>query len=151
MSDYPAVSALICQVQQLHVGWRPDIYKPTDCPMTRERFAQIVEQSTGFIAEHDCQAVGYMEIMYRHVENPIQVKRDVLYIDTMAVAEGFRGQGVGHRLFETAKRIQAEKGLAAIELQVNARNTAAYEMYQKYGFRVKTYYMELIEPREDTP
>ena len=36
-----------------------------------------------------------------------------------------------------------------IELQVNARNRAAYEMYTKCGFREKSINMELVEQREE--
>lgn len=33
----------------------------------------------------------------------------------------------------------------SIELQVNATNNQAYKMYQKYGFTMKTYTMELLD------
>ena len=41
--------------------------------------------------------------------------------------------------------IKAEKNLDGIELQVNARNSAAYEMYRKYGFTQKSINMELLD------
>ena len=37
-----------------------------------------------------------------------------------------------------------EKNLDGIELQVNAKNNAAYEMYKKYGFTEKSINMELL-------
>jgi len=143
--DYAAVSRILAQVQRLHVELRPDIYKPNDRLLPAEVFAVLAEKGTFFVAEAEGKVVGIMEIMFRHVENPAQCTRDVLYIDTMAVDEPYRGRGVGHKFFEHAKRIRDERGLDGIELQVNSRNAAALGMYEKYGFTVKTYYMELTE------
>lgn len=36
----------------------------------------------------------------------------------------------------------------AIELQVNAKNTAAYEMYRKYGFTEKSINLELLNHKK---
>lgn len=46
--------------------------------------------------------------------------------------------------FEKVKEIKAEKNLDGIELQVNAKNQAAYEMYCNYGFTEKSINMELL-------
>lgn len=46
--------------------------------------------------------------------------------------------------FEKVKEIKAEKKLDGIELQVNAKNKAAYEMYRSYGFTEKSIHMELL-------
>lgn len=40
--------------------------------------------------------------------------------------------------------MKIEKNMDGIELQVNARNRAAYEMYKKYGFTEKSINMELL-------
>ena len=47
-------------------------------------------------------------------------------------------------IFEKVKEIKAEKNLDGIELQVNAKNKAAYEMYCNYGFTEKSIHMELL-------
>ncbi len=75
-SDFQAVRRIMNQVQEMHVAWRPDIYKSNDDLITEE-----VKESSG--------------------------------------SDG-------------------------IELQVNARNHAAYEMYKKYGFTEKSINMELL-------
>ena len=69
---------------------------------------------------------------------------DIVFIDTMAVDEPYRGMGVGHLFFEKVKEIKAKKRLDGIELQVNAKNQAAYEMYCNYGFTEKSINMELL-------
>ena len=88
--------------------------------------------------------VGILEVVFRHIETPSHVTRDIIFIDSMAVDEAYRGMGIGHLFFDKIKEIKAEKKLDGIELQVNAKNKAAYEMYLKCGFTEKSINMELL-------
>lgn len=144
MKDYESVARIMNQVQQMHVNWRPDIYKPNNNLIPMDIFAKIVEDDTFFVAEADGLVVGIMEIMFRHIETPSHVTRDVIFIDSMAVDAKYRGLGIGHLFFEKVKQIKEQKHCDGIELQVNSKNQAAYEMYLKYGFTVKSINMELL-------
>lgn len=145
LQDYERVSKIMDQVQQLHVEWRPDVYKPASPLITMDMFEAILKDENWYVAEADGVVVGVLELMKRHVESPAQVMKDVLFISTMAVDEKYRGKGIGHLFFEKAKRLKQEKGYDTIELQVNAKNRLAYEMYRKYGFTEKSINMELKE------
>lgn len=129
MSDYDSVVRILNQGQALHINWRPDIYKPNDALLPKAVFEEIVKGDTFYIAENEGNVIGILELIFRHIESPAQVTRDIVFIDTMAVDEPYRGMGVGHLFFEKVKEIKAEKNLDGIELQVNAKNKAAYEMY----------------------
>ena len=59
------------------------------------------------------------------------------------VDERFRGRGVGRALLEYAAALAKARGLRSVELQVNARNDGAREMYERCGFREKSVNMEL--------
>ena len=133
------------QVQQLHVEWRPDVYKPVSPLITMDLFEAILKDGNWYVAEADGVVVGILELMKRHVESPAQVTKDVLFISTMAIDEKYRGKGIGHLFFEKVKQLKQEKGYDTIELQVNAKNRLAYEMYRKYGFTEKSINMELKE------
>lgn len=91
--------------------------------------------------KHNETSTGFT---YRHVGSDKQVKRDVLFIDAMAVDEAYRGKGIGHQMFDVVKQIAKEKQLDGIELQVNARNAKAKAMYESYGFTEKSINMELL-------
>ena len=145
LQDYERVSKIMDQVQQLHVEWRPDVYKPASPLITMDMFEAILKDEIWYVAEADGVVVGVLELMKRHVESPAQVMIDVLFISTMAVDEKYRGKGIGHLFFEKVKRLKQEKGYDTIELQVNAKNRLAYEMYRKYGFTEKSINMELKE------
>lgn len=142
--DYEAVVNIMGQVQEMHVKWRPDIYKTNKEMIPADKFAGLLKGGTFFVAEADGMVVGVMGIALRHIENPSHVTRNVIFIDSMAVDEKYRGRGIGHLFFEKAKQIKEERHCDAVELQVNAKNKAAYEMYVKCGFKEKSINMELI-------
>lgn len=144
MKDYPSVIHILNQVQELHIGWRPDIYKPNNTLLAKNTFADLVKGDTFYVAEKDGKVIGILELLFRHIETPAHVTRDIVFIDTMAVDAPYRGMGIGHLFFEKVKQIKAEKNLDGIELQVNAKNKAAWEMYCKYGFTEKSINMELL-------
>ena len=143
IQDYDRFSNIMDQVQKLHVDWRPDVYKPASPLITREMFEQILKSNSWYVAEVDGAVAGVLELIHRHVESPAQVTKDILFISTMAVDEKYRGKGIGHQFFEKVKQIREEKSYDTIELQVNAKNKMAYEMYQNYGFTEKSINMEL--------
>ena len=141
--DYDRFSNIMDQVQLLHVGWRPDVYKPATPLITKEMFEEILKGDNWYVAEADGKVVGVLELIIYHIENPSQVTRDILFISSMAVDQEYRGKGIGHQFFEKVKQIKEENGYDSIELQVNAKNKMAYEMYENYGFTEKTINMEL--------
>lgn len=144
ITEYEAVEALMKQVHQLHVEWRPDIYKDTDTVLPFEIYEQAVRDKTFFVAEYGGQRAGILCIVYRHIESSNQVTRNVIFVDSMAVNEKYRGKGIGHSFFDFLKKLKDQGGYDGIELQVNARNKRAYSMYADYGFTDKSINMEFL-------
>ena len=140
IEDYNKVEEIMKQVQNLHVKWRPDNYRMSDTILPYEDFTDAVK----IVAELDEKVVGLCFYILKHIEHDNQVTRDILYIDSMAVDETFRGQGIGHQLFDFIKDIAKLKKIDGIELQVNSKNTRARKMYEEYGFVEKSVNMELI-------
>lgn len=145
IDDYQAVEVIMQQVQQMHIDWRPDIYRHSDAVLPTEVYEQAVHDETAYVTVCEGQVTGILLLQYRHIECTNQVTRDVIYIDTMAVDEQYRGKGIGHAFFEFLKELKLQKGFDGIELQVNAKNKAAYQMYANYGFTEKSINMELLE------
>lgn len=142
--DYDNVELIMKQVQRLHVDWRPDIYKETDTVYPRDYFEQLVSAKRILVAEQEDAVVGLLSFLYRHVESDKQVTRDVIFVDDLAVKEEYRGQGIGTQLLNLMKeKVQAEH-LDGLELQVNARNTAARKLYEQLGFTEKSINLELL-------
>lgn len=141
--DYKAVEVIMKQVQDLHINWRPDIYKQADVILPQDMFDEAVDEERFVVAEADEKVIGILCFVHRHIEFPHQVTRDILYVDSLAVDEDYRGKGVGHLLLDFVKCIAKEKNFDGIELQVNAKNSRAKQMYESYGFTEKSINMEL--------
>ncbi len=120
-------------------------YEHNDNLFPQDVFEKIIENDTFYVVESSNFVVGVLEIVYRHIESPFHVTRDVIFVESMAIDENYRGMGIGHMMFDFLKKIKEEKNLDGIELQVNARNSAAYEMYKKCGFSEKSINMELLD------
>lgn len=142
--EYYTVEAIMKQVQQMHIDWRPDIYKYSETVLPLEVYEQAVREKTFFVAEYDETVAGILFIAYRHIESPSQVTRNIIFVDSMAVDKKYRGKGIGHAFFDFLKDIKNQKGYNGIELQVNARNDAARKFYSDYGFTDKSVNMELL-------
>lgn len=143
VSDYNSVELIMKEVQQLHIDWRPDIYKPADPVYSKEYFEKLVAEQRLLVAEEG-SVVGLLSFMYRHVESDKQITRNVIFVDDLAVKQEYRGQGIGSQLLEVIKNKVKSEHLDGLELQVNARNTAARKMYEKLGFTEKSINMELL-------
>ena len=143
-SDYEMVEVLMKQVQKMHVEWRPDIYKMGETVLPKDVFEKAANEENFIVAEVDEIVVGLLFFYVYHRENDSSVTRDVLFVDSMAVHEDYRGQGIGHALFDYVRVVAKEKHIAAIELSVNAKNADAMAMYRKYGFGEKSITMEMV-------
>lgn len=143
-NDYEKVESLMKQVQKLHVLWRPDIYKPCDTILSYPDFLDAVSDETMLVAVTEHTVVGLLSFMYRHIASDRQTTRDVLFIDAMVVDESCRQQRIGRQLFDFVIELAHQKHCDGVELQVNAKNTAAYEMYKSCGFSEKSINMELL-------
>ncbi len=143
--DYPHVERILRQALQLHADMRPDICRSVETAMEQEEFSALLSQDAAFAAEREAGVVGVMCLEYRHIRTAHHVPRDVIFVDCLAVDEPWRGMGVGSAFVDFLRALKAEKGLDGIELQVNARNGRAMEMYRKLGFTPKSVNMELLE------
>ena len=127
----------------MHVEWRPDIYTFEKKTFPNEIFEQLIENKMLIVATYEEKVVGFLMYIVNKIDFDNQVKRTLYKVDAVAVDEEYRGQGIGHKLFDYLKYIAKEKNIDAIELQVNAENKAAKAMYEKYGFTDKSINMEL--------
>ncbi|MDE6128243.1 MAG: GNAT family N-acetyltransferase [Lachnospiraceae bacterium] len=144
LNEYETIETIMKQVQQMHIDWRPDIYKYSETVLPLKIFEQAVKEETFFVAEYDGNVAGILFLIFRHIENPNQMTRNIIFVDSMAVDEKYRGKGIGHAFFDFLKKLRNKKGYDGIELQVNAENKAAYKMYLDYGFADKSINMELL-------
>lgn len=97
-ADYNGVEEIMKQVQELHVNLRPDIYQSIDIVLHYEEFCKAVRERTLIVADKNGYVAGVLSYVHRHVESGKQVKRDVMFIDCIAVTEQPRGRGIVRKL-----------------------------------------------------
>lgn len=143
--DYDAVERIMRQVHNMHVDWRPDIYIDTDPILPHDMYMAHLAEGQAIVAEVAGEVVGLVIYLTRNISGGPMKARRVLFVDSMAVEERYRGQGIGHKLFDYVLQLCREQRYDGLELQVNARNAAARAMYEKYGFTEKSINMEFLD------
>lgn len=142
--DYDAVERIMRQVHGMHVAWRPDVYRDVDTVLPCDMYREHMDRQEILVADVAGQVVGVLICLTRNISGGPMRERRVLFVDSMAVEEQYRGQGIGHRLFDHVLQICQEQQYDGLELQVNAKNAAARAMYEKYGFAEKSINMEYL-------
>lgn len=142
-SDYDEIMEILNQVHALHVKLRPDLYQESHDLFTLEELKDDISHQGYYVAKEDGKVVGILRLMFRHIKTPAHQECRIIWIDTMGVADGYRGKGIGHQLLCYVKTLKEQLGYDRIELQVNAQNQHAYDIYKQYDFVDKSIIMEL--------
>jgi ribosomal protein S18 acetylase RimI-like enzyme len=99
-------------------------------PECRQYWGSVIAaDEPAFFATDGKRVVGWIDIK----PNPEEGIRHRGRLG-MGVVDGYRGQGIGRRLMEAALTKAKLSGLMRVDLTVYATNTAAIELYQKFGF-----------------
>lgn len=69
LDEYKTVESIMKQVQQMHIDWRPDVYKYCETVLPFEIYEQAVKDKTFFVAEYEEHVAGILFIVYRHIES----------------------------------------------------------------------------------
>ena len=88
-----------------------------------------------FMVKKDNDIIGFM--------NP-EIREEKGIFD-IGLCKKYRGKGYGKKLLETAIDFLSKKEVESIELIVIEKNTVAYNMYKKRGFKEKSVLSYWIE------
>lgn len=141
-SDRRAVNELARQVHELHVAWRPDIFRRTEELYTEERFLEGVRQRQLYVAKLNGIVVGYVVLKICDYDWPSVVPRKVMIIEEFSVEKNFRGHGIGTRMMEEVHALARAFGCTDLQLGVYPQNDDAVGFYQKCGFTIRSIDMQ---------
>ena len=118
-------------------------FKTFSLPWKLEDFWHEVinKDSESIVAELDGQVIAYAcaWISFNQAD-----------VANIAVAENFRGRGIGKKLFAELLRLLKLRGVKAVTLEVRVSNVAAIKLYEGFGLKSvgvrKKYY---CNPEED--
>ena len=139
------INNLAKQVHKLHVNWNPDMFLDVEQVIPIERLKKLLEKESIYIAKIENKIVGYIIINIKEKNNNFMRYRKILSIDTLCIDEKFRGQGIGTKMLEFAKRLGKEKNCTDMHLTVNPNNKNAIKVYENFGMKVNniSYMMKL--------
>ena len=149
-ADLEALVTLNAEVQQLHVNYRPDTFRPMDIEEIAARFRQLFQDPPAkvWLAITDNVACGYLVSIERtQAPSPFVLNRTWLELDQIGVQAGRRRTGVARSLIEHAVAHAQTRGIAHVELNSWSFNQDAQRAFQKLGFTPKSVRFELSRSR----
>ncbi|MCX8173826.1 MAG: GNAT family N-acetyltransferase [Thermoplasmata archaeon] len=91
------------------------------------RYLLFEANSEGWVAEMDGKIAGYYILLFRK-------NARVARLYSIAVAEEWRGKGIGRALLQHAEKRAIERGCSAMHLEVKTTNCSAIDLYTKNGY-----------------
>lgn len=89
------------------------------------------DSATGFVAEVDDEAVGYVAVCVRTV--PYRTKQYV-EIENMGVMPAYRSKGIGRELVKVAQTWAKKQNADRMLVSAFSRNEKALQFYRSLGF-----------------
>ena len=127
-SDFDLVGRVFAEENRFHAALLPERFQIAEPIMTRDWFTEIIThpQKALLVAENEHEIVGVLLIVIQaNPDDPIFQPRRYGYVEEVAVAERYRGQGIGQRLMQKAHHWAVEQGMQEIELHVWENNQPA--------------------------
>ena len=148
-SDFDQVGKVFAEENRFHAALLPEHFQIAEPIMTREWFDEILTNARKalLVAERAREIVGAVLITIRtSPDDPIFQPRRYGYIDEIAVAERYRGQGIGQLLMKEAHTWTFEQGASEVELHVWEANQPAIVFYERLGYTAIQRTMKVVLP-----
>ena len=145
-ADIQRIIELLHQVNMVHFGIRPDLFKPNTTKYNEEELAALLTDDLRpvFVYE-DGTVLGYAFCQISEVKDNILLQDiKTLYIDDICVDENARGRHIGKVLYEYVRDYAQSIGCSNITLNVWEGNDAAFSFYKSMGMQVQKTTMETI-------
>jgi ribosomal protein S18 acetylase RimI-like enzyme len=101
----------------------------------RPYYVSLLESGRGhlLLAEEDGRAIGYAMVSLTRGQATLATGERVAELETLSVAEGERGRGVGRVLVDAAFGVMRELGATEVMLYVMDGNDGALRFYERLG------------------
>ena len=145
-ADIQRIIELLHQVNMVHYGIRPDLFKPHTTKYNEQELrALLADELNPIFVYDDGTVLGYAFCQINEVKDNILLQDiKTLYIDDICVDENARGKHVGKALFEYVRDYAQSIGCHNITLNVWEGNDAALSFYRNMGMQVLKTTMEII-------
>ena len=144
--DIQGLIALLYQVDAVHNGIRPDLFKGNTPKYDAKDLKEMLDDDTKPIFVYDDNGVkGHAFCQIIIVENH-RLLQDIktLYIDDICVDEASRGRHIGKALYDYVLDYARSIGCYNVTLNVWEGNDPAIRFYKEMGLQVQKTGMEKI-------
>ena len=145
--DIRGMTALLYQVDAVHHGIRPDLFKSNTPKYNEQELETIINDSSKpiFVYEAENRILGHAFCQITEVKDH-RLLQDIktLYIDDICIDETVRGKHIGTALFEYVRDYAKSIGCYNVTLNVWEGNDSALSFYRKMGMQVQKTGMEVI-------
>lgn len=145
--DIRGMIALLYQVDAVHHGIRPDLFKSNTPKYNEQELETILNDSSKpiFVYEAENRILGHAFCQITEVkDNRLLQDIKTLYIDDICIDETVRGKHIGTALFEYVRDYAKSIGCYNVTLNVWEGNDSALSFYRKMGMQVQKTGMEMI-------
>ncbi|WP_138419665.1 GNAT family N-acetyltransferase [Aquibacillus sediminis] len=104
----------------------------TDDQLKMIKSIKSAENSTILVAEKDNELVGYLLAIGGNARR----NRHSIYV-VIGILQGFRGRGIGTKLFNELEHWANNNNITRLELTVVTKNEAALSLYRIVGFEIE--------------
>jgi GNAT superfamily N-acetyltransferase len=146
-SDLAVLATLNRDVQELHVSFRPSVFKSTDTHDMTNGLADLLHNDNfrTFLAEEDGAGVGYAIVkIRRRAADAFKHARNSILIIQIAVAPAYRRKGVASALLDHIRSFAQSSEIERLEVDVYSVNKDARAFYASQGFDT---FIEMMEAK----
>ena len=142
--DIQGLMNLLYQVDAVHNGIRPDLFKGNTSKYTEQELEDILDDGDKPIFVYDDgKILGHAFCQIIEVKNHRLLQdAKTLYIDDICVDEQSRGRHIGKALYEYVRDYAKSIGCHNITLNVWEGNDSAYIFYKRMGMHIQKTGME---------
>ncbi len=144
--DIKGIIDLLYQVDAVHHGIRPDLFKGNTPKYDEQALEAILSDGSKPIFVFDeGKILGHAFCQITEIKNH-RLLQDIktLYIDDIFVDEATRGKHIGKALYEYVRDYAKSIGCYNITLNVWEGNDSAYSFYKNMGMKIQKTGMETI-------
>ena len=144
--DIPGLINLLYQVDAVHNGIRPDLFKGNTAKYNEQELEEILkDDSKPIFVYDDGKILGHAFCQINEIKNHRLLQdAKTLYIDDICVDELSRGRHIGKALYEYVRDYAKSIGCHNITLNVWEGNDSAYNFYKSMGMYIQKTGMETI-------
>ena len=147
IDDYLAVCELLHELDDLHVRFRPDFFRPIQGPSRpREQVAQFIDtDNREILLAVVCKDIaGLATIQIMDCPNaPMLQPRQSAVMDNLVVNQKFQRMGIGKKLLDCAVEWARSRRIRFIDINVWIDNETGMSFFQTNGFTPLCQRMEL--------